>query len=172
MASNYTNLYLVLISFRSRFELTIPRTCWAGSFLSHFAGVRLVLESFRQRWRTPVFCLVGINMPLLICSGAVLRSRLLKGRFSIGVYVPLCSSCPVCVHPLRPHPPLSCTSSQQKPAPTPTRRNWKSQRGGVAKTLSCDFGGGGGKRTTEEPPPKPVFGASESGIRLVCARFL
>ena len=50
MASNYPSLYLVL-------EQTIPWTFWAGSFLSRFTGVHLVLENFRQEWGISVFAL-------------------------------------------------------------------------------------------------------------------
>ena len=38
------------------------------------------------------------------------------------------------------------------------------------KNVSCDIGGGG--TYYRAPPPKPVLEASESGIRLVCTRFL
>ena len=42
--------------------------------------------------------------------------------------------------------------------------------GGGGQNVSCDFGGG--KTYHKAPPPKPVLEASESGICLVCARFL
>ena len=50
--------------------------------------------------------------------------------------------------------------------------SWKfAKGGGGGQNVSCDFGGGG-KTYHKAPPPKPVLEASESGICLVCARFL
>ena len=43
-------------------------------------------------------------------------------------------------------------------------------RKGGGQNVSCDFGGG--ETYHKAPPPKPVLEASESGICLVCARFL
>ena len=54
MASNYANSHLLPISFWSR------SGCWPflGFFiLSRFTGVYLVLQCFRQKWRTPIFAL-------------------------------------------------------------------------------------------------------------------
>ena len=41
--------------------------------------------------------------------------------------------------------------------------------GQESQDVSCDFWGG--ETYCGVPPPKPVLGASEHGIRLVCARF-
>ena len=48
-------------------------------------------------------------------------------------------------------------------------KNWEFAKGG-GQNVSCNFGGG--KKYHKAPPPKPVLEASESGICLVCARFL
>ena len=50
--------------------------------------------------------------------------------------------------------------------------SWEIVKGGVGGNVPCDFLAGGGGTYCRAPPPKPLFEASESGICLVCARFL
>ena len=51
-----------------------------------------------------------------------------------------------------------------------TLSSWEFAKGGGGKTYRAILGGG--KTYHKAPPPKPVLEASESGICLVCARFL